>query len=85
VGLDVQGLGGADRIALHNSEVRAPDPVAGASLNDEAGNDISMTLSWLALAGAIFVGLALALHLLHRIFSPLSSVRHRTAPATVSG
>jgi parallel beta-helix repeat protein len=84
VGLDVQGLGGADRIALHNSEVRAPDPVAGASLNDEAGNDISMTLSWLALAGAIFVGLALVLHLLHRIFSPLSSVRHRTAPATVS-
>jgi len=84
VGLDVQGLGGADRIALHNSEVRAPDPVAGASLNDEAGNDISMTLSWLALAGAIFVGLALALHLIHRIFSPLSSVRHRTAPATVS-
>ena len=80
VGLDVQGLGGSDRIVLHNSNVRATDPVAGASVADLTSNDISATISWLAVAGAVFVGLALILHLLHRITMPASRVRHRGIP-----
>jgi len=79
VGLDVQGLGGSDRVVLHNSNVRATDPVAGASVAD-LSNDISATISWLAVAGAVFVGLALILHLLHRITMPASRVRHRGIP-----
>jgi parallel beta-helix repeat protein len=80
VGLDVQGLGGSDRVVLHNSNVRATDPVSGASVTDLTSNDISATISWLAVAGAAFVMLALILHLLHRIAMPLSRVRHRGMP-----
>jgi parallel beta-helix repeat protein len=80
VGLDVQGLGGSDRVVLHNSNVRATDPVAGASVADLTSNDISATISWLAVAGAVFVALALILHLLHRITMPASRVRHRGMP-----
>ena len=80
VGLDVQGLGGSDRVVLHNSNVRATDPVAGASVADLTSNDISATISWLAVAGAVFVALALILHLLHRLTMPASRVRHRGMP-----
>jgi parallel beta-helix repeat protein len=80
VGLEVQGLGGSDRIVLHNSDLRATDPVAGASLADVSSNKLTATMSWLAIAGATFVALALILHLLHRMFAPMSAVRHRGIP-----
>ena len=80
VGLEVQGLGGTERIRMANTTVRAPNPVAGATLADTDGNQIIMTLSWLAISGAFFVTSALALYLVHRIWSPHSTARNPSRP-----
>jgi parallel beta-helix repeat protein len=80
VGLEVQGLGGTERIRMARTTVRAPNPVAGATLAETDGNQIIMTLSWLAISGAFFVTLALALYLLHRIWSPHSTARNPSHP-----
>jgi parallel beta-helix repeat protein len=80
VGLEVQGLGGGSRITMHNSTIKAPNPVAGATLTEDSGNRIIMVLSWLAIAGAFFVTLALALYLVHRIWSPMSGARNPSSP-----
>jgi parallel beta-helix repeat protein len=81
VGVEVQGPDGADRLTLRDSDVRAAQPVTGASVTDQASNDLSATMSWLAIAGTIFLALALALHLIHRVWSQTSDVRHTGQPA----
>jgi parallel beta-helix repeat protein len=81
VGLEVQGPDGADRLTLRNSDIRAAQPVTGASVADQASNDLSITMSWLAIAGTIFLALALALHLIHRLWSRTPDVRHMVPPA----
>jgi parallel beta-helix repeat protein len=57
---------------LHSSEINAPQPVVGATASE--GNILSRPpapVQWLALAGAIFIAIAVSLHLLHRARSPI--------------
>jgi parallel beta-helix repeat protein len=80
VGLEVQGLGGTERINVRNTTVRARTPVTGAALAETHGNHVIIVLTWLAISGAAFVTLALALYVLHRIWSPHSTARNPSSP-----
>jgi parallel beta-helix repeat protein len=89
-GIEVLGVAGTgsgtgarakslDRVKLTASEVKAPEPVVGTEVA-ATGNNLSAVPSWLAIAGAIFVIIALFLHFGHRVYSPSSSVRHKAGP-----
>lgn len=84
-GVDVLGSGGAGRVTLRSSDIRAPEPLVGADVSEAASNDLIAVPSWLAVAGAVFVGLALVLHLGHRLWSPRSAVRHKAVPQFSGG
>jgi parallel beta-helix repeat protein len=79
-GIEVQGFNGQSRVQLVSSEVRAPHPLIGSTLWQKSGNQLSAIPSWLAVAGALFVTLAALLHLSHRLWAPLSHVRHESRP-----
>jgi parallel beta-helix repeat protein len=79
-GVEVEGFNGRGRVELVSSDVKAPEPLVGSTLWEESGNELSAIPSWLAVAGALFVLLATLLHIGHRVFAPLSHVRHKTQP-----
>jgi parallel beta-helix repeat protein len=84
-GVEVEGFNGRGRVQLTNNDVKAPEPLVGSTLWQESGNDLSAIPSWLAVAGALFVVLATLLHIGHRLFAPLSHVRHKSHPAESAG
>jgi poly(beta-D-mannuronate) C5 epimerase len=79
-GVEVQGFNGRSRVRLESDDIRAPDPLVGSTLWQESGNTLSAIPSWLALAGAVFVSLAVLLHIGHRLLMPESHVRHEWRP-----
>jgi poly(beta-D-mannuronate) C5 epimerase len=79
-GVEVTGFNGRGRVELVSSDIKAPEPLVGSTLWEESGNELSAIPSWLAVAGALFVVLATLLHIGHRVFAPLSHVRHKTQP-----
>ncbi|MDQ2708654.1 MAG: right-handed parallel beta-helix repeat-containing protein [Actinomycetota bacterium] len=79
-GVEVVGFNGLDRVQLVSSDVRAPIPLVGSTLWKSSGNTLSAIPSWLAVAGALFVLLAALLHIGHRVFAPMSHVRHQSYP-----
>jgi poly(beta-D-mannuronate) C5 epimerase len=79
-GVEVAGFNGRGRVQLTSSDIRAPEPLVGSTLWQESGNSLSAIPSWLAVAGALFVVLATLLHIGHRVFAPLSHVRHKSHP-----
>lgn len=83
-GVEVIGAESLTRVQLLSSDVRAPEPVVGTEVG-EATNNLDAVPSWLAIAGAVFVALALVLHFGHRVLSPMSGARHKAMPASGGG
>jgi nitrous oxidase accessory protein NosD len=66
---------------LQRSEINAREPVVGAAATE--GNVLSRPpapFQWLALAGAVFIAVAVSLHLLHRARSPICYAPTESTP-----
>jgi parallel beta-helix repeat protein len=68
-------------VDLRSSEINAREPVVGTTATE--GNILSRPpapFQWLALAGAIFIAVAISLHLLHRARSPICYAPTESTP-----
>ncbi len=89
-GLEIFGTQTQSRVELLSSDVRAAEPVVAPTEPAQptwplTGNELSAVPSWLAVAGGMFLALALALHLGSRVHSQADSCRHKALPAGVGG
>jgi hypothetical protein len=73
-------------LRLHQSRIIADHPVVGAKFPKSAGNEVGNPpppFPWLALAGVLFVLIAVCLHLAHRRRAPACHPRRTAAPTGV--
>lgn len=71
---------------LRQSQINARQPISGAVISGVAGNSLlrpPAPFRWLALAGAIFIVLAVCLNLLHRARSPICYAPTKSTPRGV--